>query len=216
MPPELETRAGRYLEQVKRVFVDGDNSAYRTTEQREAEKVYGEYLTLLLRHVARNDRRMGILSLFWLAHFKSLRESLLATFDARGAERSKYRLWPVMAGFYQRVNRGLFSSLTAAEKRFLNFNLGRDYNHGLFTSLVEDQLALTEPDVRSFNPMGALGAHNSQFMVDGDIFASVLLEARRRSGGARGAGSRGHCGRRRARTGAGLRAGPRRRCPRRP
>ncbi len=180
MPAELETQAGRYLEGLRRLLPGEEGSRAHPQEIQGVEAEYARYLDGLLRHILRADRRLGLLNLFWLAHVVTLRKLLLHAYPSgtRG-ERGKYRLWALLSGFLQRVQKNALVSLSPAEKRAVAFNLGRDYNWGLIESLLGDQFALTEPDIRDFSPEIALGAHNPAFQMEAEVFTTVLDELTR-------------------------------------
>ncbi len=181
MPSELDTLAKRYLENLKISILDPDRAGLRSPDAVAAEKSYAHYLATLLKHVVRSDRRIGLINLFWLAHAKTLREFLLSFFvlDPRAAT-MKYRLWPPLSGFLQRIHRNVFATLSPAEKRSTGFNLGRNFNAGLVESILEDQFALTEKDVRAFSPTYSLGTFNPHFLMDGEAWEAVMEEVEKR------------------------------------
>lgn len=177
MPPELDTLAGRYIGELKKLILESKGGNVQSPEFKARENEYAGYLGGLLKHTARSDRRAGTLNLFWLAHLKNLGNIILDSFaSGSGIEKMKYRLWPMFSGLLRRTQGQVFRSLGGAEKRNIAFNLGRDMNWGLIDSLLEDQFALMEKDVRFMDPGFVMGPFNSHYRMEGSAFSAVISE----------------------------------------
>lgn len=131
-----------------------------------------EYEALLaetLRHVVLSDRRLGLTSLFWIAHSLQVAEVMEDYFRKTGSSlRRKYQIHPLLAGLYQRVEERLVQGLGKAEERMLEFRRGAGRNRSLVDTVTKDQLCLTECDLRGFDPRRALFPENRRFRIGAD------------------------------------------------
>lgn len=102
-------------------------------------------LESLLAFIVEQERRLGLMNLFWLAHSKTAAELLHEYFSQPGVKPDlKYRMHP----FLQGVHRNAFERLLARYKHHqgntLRRNLGADFQSGLIDCIIDDQLPLTE------------------------------------------------------------------------
>jgi class 3 adenylate cyclase len=127
---------------------------------------YESVLASTLRHVAKADRRMGLTSLFWVAHSLQVAEAMEAYFREEGEDpRRKYQLHPLLAGIYRRAEQSSRERLSRSEERKLEFRSGLQRNRSIIMSVVGDQFPLTEVDLRGFDPASALVAKNRRFPI---------------------------------------------------
>ncbi len=172
LPAELETLIARHMTTLWRVVSGRDRG--HAGPGGETEQEVAEYLDRLLRRVLRDDRRLGLLNLFWLAFAKALASSLDTTNVDDATRRARWALWPILSGLFSRVQRRVIDGLDAGDRRMVQFHYGHSYGWGLLESVFHDPFVLMTRDVRAVEPRHAAGQHNPQSSIDGETFATVL------------------------------------------
>ncbi|HEU5395416.1 MAG TPA: hypothetical protein VFV36_11540, partial [Candidatus Methylomirabilis sp.] len=115
----------------------------------------GAYLTILSQitsNIIANDRRLGLLNLFWLAHSKEVTQVVEEFFRRPGLKGYiKYQMHPLLRGFYRNAHRTVWQRFRTTAPDRLRYNLGDDFNPSLIESIFDDQLPLTESSVAQLN-----------------------------------------------------------------
>ena len=133
-------------------------------EQAEYEAVLGRVLT----SVRCNDRRMGLPSLFWLAHTRDVAECLREMETRSPAVRKlKYSLHPLLSSFYRRLD-------DASRRHPGVEQAGAAGGDGarLSESLIDDGFAFTELSISDLDFNQYL-AHNKRYRLSGDLFFEI-------------------------------------------
>ena len=137
-------------------------------EFQDAERSYFQLLLEIATNIIENERRSGLLNLFWLAHFKEIAAAVQDYFTREGiAPFFKYQMHPLVRGFYRLLHRSTWNHFSSTAPQTLEYNLGLNFNHHLIESLFEDQLPFTEVDVARANLEGILVPQNRRFRLSG-------------------------------------------------
>lgn len=160
-------------------------SAGKTPKFQEAEREYFELLLRITINIIENERRSGLLNLFWLAHSKEVSSTVQEHFSQRGiAPYVKYQMHPLMRGFYRLVHRSMWQHFTNTAPQMLEYNLGVPFNHRLIESLFEDQLPLTQTELPLEHLEGVLLPQNRRFRLSREEYSHLrtILRDRIRQG----------------------------------
>ncbi|MGH7351900.1 MAG: adenylate/guanylate cyclase domain-containing protein [Candidatus Methylomirabilales bacterium] len=157
-------------------------------EPRESQQTEWAYFQLLLqitKNIIENERRSGLLNLFWLAHSKEVAATVHEYFNREGVPAYlKYQMHPLVRGFYRLLHRSTWHHFSSSAAQTLEYNLGNPFNHRLMESLFDDQLPLTELDMPRVNLEGVLIPQNRRFRLSGEEFRELgnVLRDRIRQG----------------------------------
>ena len=105
---------------------------------------YEQALVGTLRSVRANDRRLGLLNLFWLATSREVALALreIETKNAQ-VKKTKYSINPLLAQFYRRADQAVRKELEKQPDPLAALTLGRE-NTSLVDAILDDGLAFTE------------------------------------------------------------------------
>jgi class 3 adenylate cyclase len=163
--------------------------------EEDAERAYLDALQETLRTVAAADRRQGLGNLFWLAHSREVAEQIDKHFSGPEAvSEVRYRLHPLLCGIMRRADEGSRSAAGRPQRAIHDFRRGETWNDSIVRAVIEDQLALTEPDPRTFDPSRVLVPGNRRFRIGAAAFAEILEILRTRLVQAAASGDRGITG----------------------
>lgn len=131
-----------------------------------AQGAYLKLLTEITSNIIANDRRLGLLNLFWLAHSKEVAQ-VVEDFYRRERLKGhiKYQMHPLLRGFYRNAHRMVWQRFRSVAPERLRYNLGDDFNPSLIESIFDDQLPLTEPSVAQLNLAAVLIDQNKRFRL---------------------------------------------------
>jgi class 3 adenylate cyclase len=180
--PRLKFVFLTFLEAIYRSLGEGGKEGRGLQESQSA------YLNLLLQiatNVIENERRSGLLNLFWLAHSQEIANTVQEYFS-REAIRGpvKYQIHPMLRGFYRNLHKLLWRRFTTMAPLRLEYSLGTPFNHRLIESLFDDQLPLTEGDVTTLRLETVLVSQNRRFRLSAEEYRELthLLRERLRLG----------------------------------
>ncbi|MGH7375808.1 MAG: adenylate/guanylate cyclase domain-containing protein [Candidatus Methylomirabilales bacterium] len=162
-----------------------------TTPGAAGDHAQGAYLTLLTEitsNIIANERRLGLLNLFWLAHSKEVAEVVEEFFQReRPKGHIKYQMHPLLRGFYRNAHRMVWQRFRGAAPERLRYNLGDDFNQSLIESIFDDQLPLTEPSIAQLNLTAVLIDQNKRFRLTFPEYKEIwgICRGRLRAGLAR-------------------------------
>ncbi len=143
--------------------------------EEDAERAYLETLQETLRTVAAADRRQGLANLFWLAHSREVSEEMEKHFSGpENVSQVRYQLHPLLCGIMRRADEGSRYAAGRPQRAIDEFRRGETWNDAIVRAVVEDQLALTETDPRTFDPSRVLVPGNSRFRIGAAAFAETL------------------------------------------
>jgi class 3 adenylate cyclase len=140
-----------------------------------------QLLERLLVAILEQERRLGLMNLFWLAHSLDVAE-LLADFFGRPGVRPalKYQLHP----FLQGVHRNAFSRFAARfrheRENLFRRHLGAGWSPGLVDTVIDDQLPFTERELGRMNLAQVLVETNKRFRLTFAQFRTVQSLCRER------------------------------------
>lgn len=176
--PRLKFAFLKFLETISRSLDAGGK------EGREVHEAQSAYLDLLLQvttNVVENERRSGLLNLFWLAHSKEVATAVREYFGEEGARAPmKYQIHPMLRGFYRNLHKLLWRRFTTTAPRMLEYNLGTPFNHRLIESLFDDQLPLTEVDAATLRLETVLVPQNRRFRLSAGEYQELTQLFRER------------------------------------
>ena len=143
--------------------------------EEDAERAYLDVLQETLRKVAAADRRQGLANLFWLAHSREVSEQLYKHFSGPVAvSQVRYQVHPLLCGIMRRADEGSRSAAGRPQQAIHDFRRGETWNDSIVRAVIDDQLALTETDPRTFDPSLVLVPGNSRFRIGAAAFAEIL------------------------------------------
>ena len=162
-----------------------------TTPGAAGDHAQAAYLTLLTEitsNIIANDRRLGLLNLFWLAHSKEVAQ-VVEDFYRRERLKGhiKYQMHPLLRGFYRNAHRMVWQRFRSVAPERLRYNLGDDFNQSLIESIFDDQLPLTEPSIAQLNLATVLIEQNKRFRLTFPEYKEIwgICRTRLRAGLAR-------------------------------
>ncbi|MGH7407157.1 MAG: adenylate/guanylate cyclase domain-containing protein [Candidatus Methylomirabilales bacterium] len=132
----------------------------------DTHAAYQKILTEITSNIIANDRRLGLLNLFWLAHSKEVVQVIEEFFRRdRVKGHIKYQMHPILRGFYRNLHLMVGQRFRSMAPERLRYNLGDDFSHSLIESLFDDQLPLTEPRLAGLNFSAVLIDQNKRFRL---------------------------------------------------
>lgn len=167
--PHLRTLLGRFLTGLLReIGADPGGAGGRKGDVAREQGEYEAVLGRVLSSVRCNDRRMGLPSLFWLAHTRDLAEYLREMEAQTPAVRKlKYSLHPLLSSFYRRLED------TARRQPDADVTRAAEGNGSTVAdSLIDDGFAFTELSISDLDFNQYL-AHNKRYRLSADLFFEI-------------------------------------------
>jgi class 3 adenylate cyclase len=162
--PHLRTLLQRYLGGLLREIGGEPAPPARKHDAAREQADYEAVLVRVLRSVRCNDRRMGLASLFWLAHSRDVAECLREMESKNPAVRKlKYSLHPLLSSFYRRLE----DAARRTEERD-----GAAGSSTIVDSIIEDGFAFTEPAIGDLD-FNLYLAHNKRYRLSADLFFEI-------------------------------------------
>jgi class 3 adenylate cyclase len=98
-----------------------------------------------LASILEQERRLGLLNVFWLAHSQEVAELLAEYFGQSGVKPDlKYQLHPVLRSVHRSAVARVWARFKHAPGASLRRSLGAGFNPGLIDAIIDDQLPFTE------------------------------------------------------------------------
>ena len=166
--PHLRTLLQRYLGGLLREIGGEPAPPSRKQDAAREQAEYESVLARVLRSVRCNDRRMGLPSLFWLAHSRDVAECLREMEGKTPAVRKlKYSLHPLLSSFYRRLE-------DAARRGDEQDGTGEApaSSSVMVDSIIEDGFAFTEPTISDLD-FNLYLAHNKRYRLSADLFFEI-------------------------------------------
>jgi class 3 adenylate cyclase len=191
--PRLREAFARWLGNAARSLLDPAAAMPAAGSADEsAEREYVDALGETLSGVVAADRRQGLANLFWLAHSREVAEQIERQFSGRAEmSQARYRLHPLLCGIMRRADEASRTAAGRPQRAILDFRRGGGFNDAIVRAIIEDQVALTEPDPRSFDPSRVLAPGNRRFRIEAAAFAEIREILRSRLASAVAGGERG-------------------------
>ena len=168
--PKLQPFAKVYLDQLFREL--SPNCQDRGSSD-EAEQQYAKLLQRTLVNSLLQDRRIGLVNLFWLSHSKEVAEAV-SELSTRSSELSRLRfaVHPLLARFYGNVWKGACREVDRVKPGQFRFAVGDSLRYFLVEAIVKDQLplALTRVDEIDFS---SILTNNTCFRIKPEVFFEI-------------------------------------------
>ncbi len=140
--PQLQPLVQKYLTRLfEDISPEISKPGVRSTSD-EAESQYGDLLRSTLVNSLLQDRRIGLVNLFWLAHSKQVAETIEALASRREMRRVRFSVHPLLARFYREVWRQACREVDQKKPGQLRFALGDSVRSALVDAIIDDQLPL--------------------------------------------------------------------------
>src|SRR5262245_48071719 len=134
---------------------------------------YEAALARVLKSCRANDRRLGLLNLFWLAHTRDLVECLRELEAQRPAVRKlKYSLHPLLSTFFKQMDLTARREVEREDPEHSAFLTGERENLSLVEALIEDGFAVTEGSINDVDFNQFLAA-NKRYRISADLFFEI-------------------------------------------
>jgi class 3 adenylate cyclase len=126
--------------------------------ERELEAVLGT--------IIEQERRQGLMNLFWLAHAQHLADLLHECFSRPDVQPDiKYQMHPFLQGVHRNTLERVWVRYRHRPGNLLQRNLGAEFNPALIDCIIDDQLPLTERRVADLDFMTLLVEANKRFRL---------------------------------------------------
>ena len=138
-------------------------------------------LDALLTAILHQERRLGLLNLFWVAHSRDAAEVISEFFAQPGIKIAvKYQMHPLLQGAYRNGRNRAWTRFKSQRQDKLRYNLGSNFNPRLIDCIIDDQLPLTEPSLARLNLTQVLVDHNKRFRLTFREFKEIYTACRER------------------------------------
>jgi hypothetical protein len=113
---------------------------------------FEEVLEQVLATILEQERRLGLMNLFWLAHSKAVAEVLQEFFSQHGVKLDiKYQMHPFLSGVHRNALDRVWARFKHRNGNTVRQNLGADFSTGLIDCIIDDQLPFTETSLARVN-----------------------------------------------------------------
>jgi class 3 adenylate cyclase len=161
--------------------VDGRQAAFAQGRSAAPLDNFEQVLETLLAFIIEQERRLGLMNLFWLAHSKAVAELLQEFFTQSGVKPDiKYQMHPFLQGAHRNAFERIWTRYKHRQGNVLRRNLGVDYNTALINCIIDDQLPLTEVSLARLNFSQILVEKNKRFHLTFREFREVHAVFRER------------------------------------
>lgn len=138
-------------------------------------------LDAILTAILHQERRLGLLNLFWVAHSRDAAEIIHEFFNQPGIKiHVKYQMHPLLQGVYRNARNRAWTRFKSYRRDKLRYNLGSRFNPRLIDCIIDDQLPLTEPSLARLNLAQVLVEHNKRFRLNFRDFKEIYAACRER------------------------------------
>jgi class 3 adenylate cyclase len=135
---------------------------------------FEESLERVLDSIVAQERRLGLMNLFWLAHAKSVAEVLQEFFSQTGTKGGiKYQMHAFLKGVHRNALERVWARFKHHNGNALRQNLGADFNPALIDCIIDDQLPFTETSLARLNFQQVLVDNNKRFRLNFSQFRDI-------------------------------------------
>jgi class 3 adenylate cyclase len=166
--PPIRKSLRELVERIYRGLSAGsaEQSAFASGKDAAAFDQFEQVLEKVLAAIVEQERRLGLMNLFWLAHSKVAAEVLQEFFSQQGVKLSiKYQMHPFLAGVHRNPLDRVWARFKHQNGNALRQNLGADFSTALIDCIVDDQLPLTETSFVRLNFQQILVENNKRFRL---------------------------------------------------
>ena len=159
----------------------GEQSAFASGKDAAAFDEFEQVLEKVLAAIVEQERRLGLMNLFWLGHSKVVADVLQEFFSQQGVKLNiKYQVHPFLAGVHRNPLDRVWARFKHQNGNTLRQNLGADFNTALIDCIIDDQLPLTEPSSLRLNFQQILVDNNKRFRLTFPEFREMHATFRER------------------------------------
>ncbi len=139
-----------------------------------AEPEYARLLSRILTHTLAQERRLGLVNLFWLSHTREIAEIIesLAASDKVLAS-MRFAIHPLLARFLHDCWASACREVERERPGHLRAVLGSSLRRSLPDVLIEDQLPLTLVDIDSLD-FAELLSNNTRYRLSYEIYGELM------------------------------------------
>jgi len=135
---------------------------------------FEEVLEQVLAAILEQERRLGLMNLFWLAHSKAVSEVLQEFFSQHGVKPDlKYQMHPFLSGVHRNAVDRVWARFKHRNGNTVRQNLGADYSTALIDCIIDDQLPFTETSLARVNFQQILVDNNKRFRLTFSEFREI-------------------------------------------
>lgn len=152
----------------------GEQAAFAAGRDAGAFDRFEEVLEQVLDTIVEQERRLGLMNLFWLAHSKGVAEVLQEFFSQPGVKLDiKYQMHPFLSGVHRNVRDRVWARFKHRNGNTLRQNLGADFNTALIDCIIDDQLPFTETSLARVHFQQILVDNNKRFRLNFSEFREM-------------------------------------------
>ena len=142
---------------------------------------FEQMLETVLASIIEQERRLGLMNLFWLAHSKAVAEVLQDFFaQPRIKLDLKYQMHPFLQGVHRNALERVWARFKHRDGNPLRQNLGTDFNAALIDCIIDDQIPFTETSLARLTFPQLLVENNKRFRLNFREFREVHAAFRER------------------------------------
>jgi len=171
--PQLQRRAQAYL---THLFLEVCPEAGREGVKPPLASAEQDYAGLLERTLVNSliqDRRIGLVNLFWLSHSKEIADIVARlTAAAPSLQRARFAIHPLLARFLRNVWQAAGREVEQGRPGHLRFLLGRYLRVSLADAVIDDQLPLVLTNIAEVD-FATILANNSRYAIRADVFSEI-------------------------------------------
>lgn len=181
LPILLRNQSQQYIHYLYNLILSREDhaSAHAAASENQLmtiEREYLENLVSIIVNIIRYERRIGLINLFWLAFSKDFSNILNDYFSKRGVKNNlKYQMHPMLSGLFNSAMNISYQKVSQIEDRMVQFNLGINFNDNLIVSIINDQLPLTESEIRRINLQDILSEYNKRYSLSFKTFNEIYV-----------------------------------------
>lgn len=171
--PRLQPLARDYVAGLFRELSPGVSKRGTAKPSGPAEDKYSSLLQRTLVATLLQDRRIGLVNLFWLSHTKEIAEAVssLSCGDSEIAG-ARFAMHPLLARFLRNIWRSACLEVDRSRPGHLNFVLGPSFQFSLVDAVIDDQLPLTLNRLADVN-FSTFFNKNSRYRISLEVFSEV-------------------------------------------
>ena len=142
---------------------------------------FEQVLETVLASVIEQERRLGLMNLFWLAHSKAVAEVLQDFFSQPRIKLDlKYQMHPFLQGVHRNAFERVWARFKHQSGNPLRQNLGVDFNTALIDCIIDDQIPFTDTSLARLTFPQLLVENNKRFRLNFREFREVHAAFRER------------------------------------
>jgi class 3 adenylate cyclase len=142
---------------------------------------FEKVLEIVLAGVIEQERRLGLMNLFWLAHSKAVAEVLQDFFSQPRIKLDlKYQMHPFLQGVHRNALERVWARFKHRDGNPLQQNLGAAFNTALIDCIIDDQIPFTETSLARLTFPQLLVENNKRFRLNFREFREMHAAFRER------------------------------------